>query len=65
MLPARPILAAYAQALTRSALLALGLDHALIDFLAHTAVGAVTVLLAIVFIAIRIPRRSTHLSVAS
>jgi hypothetical protein len=48
MLPARPILAAYAQALTRSVLLALGLDHALISFLAHTTVRAATALVAIV-----------------
>ena len=54
MLPARPILATYAQALTRSILLALGMDHVLIDFLTHAAIGAVTVLLAIVFIAMRI-----------
>ena len=62
MLPARPILATYAQALTRSILLALGMDHALIDFFTHAAVGAATVLLAVVFIAIRVPRRSTHLA---
>lgn len=35
------------KSLTRSLLFSLGLDHALIDFLAHTAVGAATVLLAI------------------
>jgi hypothetical protein len=46
------------KSLTRSLLFSLGLDHALIDFLAHTAVGAATVLLAILFVAIRIPRRS-------
>ena len=56
MLP-RPFLASSIQALTRSVLLGLGLDHALIDFLAHVAVGAATVLLAILFVAIRIPRR--------
>jgi hypothetical protein len=58
MLTARPILATYTQALTRSILLALGMDHALIDFLAHAVVGAATVLLTILFIAIRIPRGS-------
>jgi len=62
MLTARQLLATYAQALTRSILLALGLDHALIDFLAHIAVEAATALLAILFVAIRIPRRSTHLA---
>ncbi len=43
--------------LARSLLLSLGLDHALIDFLALTAIGAATVLLAILAVAIRIPRR--------
>jgi hypothetical protein len=54
----RPFLAHSLQALTRSALFSLGLDHALIDFLTHTAVGAATVLLAILFVALRLPRRS-------
>jgi hypothetical protein len=58
MLPARPILATYAQALTRSVLFSLDLDHALIDFLTNAAVAALTVLLAILFVAIRIPRGS-------
>lgn len=62
MLTARPLIATYAQGLARAVFLALGLDHALIDFLAHVAVGAVTVLFAILFVAIRIPRRSTHLA---
>jgi hypothetical protein len=53
----RPFLAHSLQALTRSALFSLGLDHALIDFLTHTAVGAVTVLLAILFVGMRVPRR--------
>jgi len=61
MLP-RPFLASSIQALTRSILVALGMDHALIDFLTHTTVGAAIVLLAILFVAIRIPRRSTHLA---
>jgi hypothetical protein len=61
MLP-RPFLANSIQTLTRSILLGLGLDHALIDFLTHIAVGAAIVLLAILFVAIRIPRRSTHLA---
>ena len=60
MLPARPPLATYAQALARSILLALGLDHAPIDFLTHAAVGAVTVMVAALFIAIRIPRGSAQ-----
>jgi hypothetical protein len=42
---------------TRSLLLSLGFDHALIDFLALTAIGAATVLFAILAVAIRIPRR--------
>jgi len=61
-MPPRPFLASSIQALTRSILLALGMDHALIDFLAHIAVEAATALLAILFVAIRIPRRSTHLA---
>jgi hypothetical protein len=61
MLPARPFLAT-AQALTRSILLSLGLDHALIDFLACAAIGAATVLLAILFVAIRVPRRAPSTS---
>ena len=61
MLPARPFLAASARTLARSILLALGMDHALIDFLTHVAIGSLTVLLAIVFIATRVPRRSTDL----
>jgi len=40
----------YAQALTRSLLLALGLDHVLIDLLACSLVGAAKVLLAILFV---------------
>jgi len=53
----RPFLATYLEPLTRSLLLSFGLDHALIDFLALTAIGAATVLLAILAVAIRIPRR--------
>jgi hypothetical protein len=58
MLPARPILATYAQGVTRAVLLALGLDHALIDFLAHTAVGAAILVFTIFLVANRVPRRS-------
>jgi len=52
----------YAQALTRSLLLALGLDHVLIDLLACSIVGAAKVLLAILFVPIRVPRGSAHLA---
>lgn len=44
--------------LARSLLLSLGFDSLLIDFLAHTAVGAAGVLLAILFVGIRTRRRS-------
>jgi hypothetical protein len=53
-----PLLATSLKSLTRSLLFSLGLDHALIDFLALTALGAATVLLAILFVGIGIPRRS-------
>jgi hypothetical protein len=49
--------------LTRSLLLSLGLDHAIIDFLALTAIGAATVLLAILVVAVRIPRRQSAPSI--
>ncbi len=52
-----PLLATSLKAVTRSLLLSLGMDHALIDFLIPSAVGAATVLLAILLVAIRIPRR--------
>ncbi len=52
-----PLLATSLKAVTRSLLLSLGMDHALIDFLIHTAVGAATVLFAILFVGIRVPRR--------
>ena len=45
-----------AEAFTRSVLLTLGLDHALIDFLACTAIGAAAVLLAIVLVGVRSQR---------
>jgi hypothetical protein len=41
------------EAFTRSALLSLGLDEALIDFLACTAIGAAAVLWTLAFIAVR------------
>jgi hypothetical protein len=53
-----PLLATSLKSLTRSLLFSLGLDHALIDFLALTALGAATVLLAILLVGIGIPRRS-------
>jgi len=36
----------------------MGLDHVLIDFFAHAAAGAASVLVIIFFIGIGIPRRS-------
>ena len=57
MSPTRPYLATSVEALTRSFPFALGLDHALVDFLSRIAIGALAVLLAILFVAIRIPRR--------
>jgi hypothetical protein len=59
----RPFLATYLEPLTRALLLSLGLDHALIDFLALTAIGAATVLLAILVVAVRIPRRQSAPSI--
>ena len=55
-----PLLATYLKAFARSVLFSLGLDHVLIDFLANAAVGTVTVLIVIFFVALRIPRRSTR-----
>jgi len=54
-----PFLANSVQALTRSLLFAIGMDHTLIDFLAPAVVGAATVLLGILFLGIRIPRRKS------
>lgn len=45
-------------ALIRSILLSMGLDHVLIDFLLRTAAGAAGVLAVIAFAGIRIPKRS-------
>ena len=63
-----PLLATYLKAFARSVLISLGLDHVLIDFLADAAVGAVTVLIVIFFVSLRIPRRqsanSAHLNPA-
>jgi hypothetical protein len=56
-----PLLATSLKAATRSLLLTLGIDHALLDFLANTAVGAATVLLVILVVAFRIPRRRSAL----
>jgi hypothetical protein len=44
------------EAFTRSVLLTLGLDHALIDFLACTAIGAAAVVLAIALVGVRSER---------
>jgi hypothetical protein len=59
----RPFLANYLEPLTRAFLLSLGIDHALIDFLAFTALGAATVLLTILVVAVRIPRRQSAHSI--
>lgn len=45
-------------ALIRSILLSMGLDHVLIDFLLRTAAGAASVLAVIALAGIRIPKRS-------
>jgi len=38
----------------------MGLDHVLIDFFAHAAAGAASVLVVIFFVGIGIPRRSSE-----
>jgi hypothetical protein len=59
-MPRTPTLLANSlEPLTRSLLLSFGLDHAFIDFLALTAIGAATVLLAILAVALRIPDRQS------
>jgi hypothetical protein len=55
------LLATSLKAAARSLLFSLGMDHALLDFLANTAIGAATVLFAILFVAFRIPRRRSAL----
>ena len=60
---ATALLATSTRSLARSLLLSLGLDHALIDFLALTAIGAAAVLLAILFVSIRVPRRQSAPSI--
>jgi uncharacterized membrane protein len=55
------LLATSLKAAARSLLLSLGMDHALLDFLANTAIGAATVLFAILFVSLRIPRRRSAL----
>ena len=52
-----PLLLTSLKALTRSLLFALGIDQVLVDLLAHAAIGVGTVLLAILFVGIRVPRR--------
>jgi hypothetical protein len=54
-----PLLATSLKAVARSFLLSLGVDHVLLDFLANVGVGALAILLAIVFVGFRIPRRSS------
>jgi hypothetical protein len=56
----RLTLAASAEALTRSLLLFLGMDHALIDFVARATMGAVVILLAFLFDARIACRWSLH-----
>jgi hypothetical protein len=53
-----PILATSAKAFARSLLFSLGVGHVLIGFLAYTAIGAATVLLALLYVGLRIPRCS-------
>jgi len=59
-----PVLASSVKAFVRSVLFSVGMDHLLMDFLAHSAIGAATVLLAVLFAGIRIPRRSRPQSAA-
>jgi hypothetical protein len=54
-----PLLAAYLKAFARSVLVSLGLDHVLIDFLENAAVGTVSVLVVIFFVALPIPHRQS------
>ena len=54
-----PLFATSLKAVARSFLLSLGVDHVLVDFLATAAVGALAILLAILFVGSRIPRRSS------
>ncbi len=54
MFPARP--AIYLGTAARSTLLAFGLDPIFTEFLISTAIGAATVLLMILFVALRTPR---------
>jgi len=53
-----PALATFIKAFACSVLFSLGVDHALMDFLSDVAIGAGTVLAAVVFAGIRLPRRS-------
>jgi hypothetical protein len=52
-----PFLLTSLKASTRSLLLAMGLDHVLIDVPAHAVIGGGAVLRAILFVGIRVPRR--------
>lgn len=58
ILNSSPVLATSAKAFARSVIFSLGVDHFLVDFLARTATGAATVVLAMLFVGVRIPRRS-------
>lgn len=64
LMPFAPLLATSIKAASRSLLFSLGVDHVLIDFLANNAIGSATVLLAFLFVAFRIPRR-TRLTVGT
>jgi hypothetical protein len=46
------------QAVARSILISMGMDHAFVDFLTRAAVGAAAVFLVILFVGLGIPRRS-------
>ena len=58
---ANTLLANSLEPMGRSFLLFLGLDHALIDFLVITAIGAATILLTILFVSARVPSRPSAL----
>ena len=58
ILNSTPVLATSAKAFARCLLFSMGVDQVLIDFLANIAIGAATVLLALLYVGARIPRRS-------
>ncbi len=59
-----PFLLTSLKTLARSLLFALGIDLIVIDFLTRAAIGAIAVLLAILFVGIRVPRRGRPQSFA-